>query len=662
MKRHSLKTKLITIMLIIGLVPAVISITHLYQQSINRMNELTDDDLEESALTVEYLLNREAEELLILAQNYSDESDIKEAIISGDKERLSQLIVTLFNTLKENNHLTILEVGDSQGNVLVRGHNPGQSGDNKSDNVSIQAALNGEEAMGMEIGSSGLAIRAAVPIKGDNGAIIGTIQVGLDGGIFALIQNTIHGNISIYNGDVLLNTSHPDEQDLIGQVIKDESIYKRVSKGETVVVTDSERNLRLFYPIEDTMGTEVIGMIGIVQDMTFINNFKDSTVSTAILLIAFTILVSATTAIVFSRSIVNPIKKTQELVERTSVLDLVHDEEDEKLAKGKDEVGQMAKAVLSMNGELRMMVARLKDATNRLNMHANDMAASAEESSAANNQVTTAVTEIAEGNSNLAHMLSQVTETMLASVENIDQTNAVMAESSAYATESLALVSRGQEAVSKTIDSLHQNIETIDEVNTSIHDLNSLIENVGKITIIINEIAEQTHLLALNASIEAARAGDAGRGFSVVAEEIRKLSDHTLSASKDISSIVTETTKMSSVAVEKMAITKQAVIEQESAVEVTSSAFDEIKHSVEDITARVNNSSQMLNQVDQASKQIGKQASDMTEIAEQSAANSEEISASSEEQLATAEVIANTATEILMMSDSLHKEVLKFKV
>ena len=85
----------------------------------------------------------------------------------------------IFRDLKDNNHLTVFEYGDGDGIVFLRGHSIEKFGDSKADNASIQAALGGSEVKGLEIGQSGLAIRAFVPIE-DNKSIIGTLQVGFD--------------------------------------------------------------------------------------------------------------------------------------------------------------------------------------------------------------------------------------------------------------------------------------------------------------------------------------------------------------------------------------------------------------------------------------------------------------------------------------------------
>lgn len=160
---------------------------------------------------------------------------MKAAFLEGDKEKNDDILRPLFAALNEDIGLSVLELGSSEGDVFARAHNPEKFGDNKSDNLSVAAALNGESVSGVEMGSSGLAIRAVVPIK-DNDRIIGTFQVGFDVSVLTDIQHAINGDISLYNEDVLAQTSNENRQSDVGTALDDAAIYQRVSNGELVEI------------------------------------------------------------------------------------------------------------------------------------------------------------------------------------------------------------------------------------------------------------------------------------------------------------------------------------------------------------------------------------------------------------------------------------------
>lgn len=661
MTKSSLKHKLMLFFILTITIPALVTLFFMYQQSLAKMNDLVDTTLNNSVATVDYFLKQRAGSALVLAQKYGQNAELKQAFINKDRVKLNNLLEPIYSDLKEDNHLTVFEFGDNNGIVFARGHNPGKFGDSKAGNASIEAALNGSEVKGLEIGQSGLAVRAFVPIK-DNNTIIGTFQVGFDDSVLIDIQNSIHGNIALFNKDIMFKTTNDNEKNNIGKPLEDTSIFKRVSKGESVKILDRDKNIRLYYPLYDTLGKSVLGMISITQDMSFVNDFKQMALIRSVILIAVILLLALVIGYWLSKSFTGPIARISTLIKRTSDLNLVHDASLDSLTRHKDEIGTMAQSVAQMNESLRNMASKVIDISTELAANSQEMAAAAEQSSKANNQVALTIGQISEGNVSLANTISNVNETISDMVKDIGDANLITLQSADYATKSLELVSEGQNAVGMTTDSLRQNIIVIDEVSDSINDLNELIKKVDQITEVINSIAEQTNLLALNAAIEAARAGDAGRGFAVVAEEVRKLAEGSSSAANEIAEIIKETGSKSMITVEIIEKTKEAVSVQEKAVYTTNEAFNNIKYAVEDIVDRTKKASNMLKNVDIASKQINDRTQDMAAIAEQSAASSEEISASSEEQLASVEMLAQAAADLSSMATKLSNEANKFKI
>lgn len=387
---------------------------------------------------------------------------------------------------------------------------------------------------------------------------------------------------------------------------------------------------------------------------------------TAETLLVMIIILTAVICIIFgiliTRSITNPIARVVSLIGKTSNLDLVNDTSFNSLLKYKDEIGTIVRSVADMRKSLREMAGKVIAISNNLAANSEELTASTDESAKTLNQVVTAINEIAGGNGSQAETINNASSTISYISGSIDEITRVTSESSHNAVKSLELLGEGQNAVKQTMDKMQQNISVADEVNISINELSEEIGKVGSITDVINSIAEQTNLLALNAAIEAARAGEAGKGFAVVAEEIRKLSEGSSSAVKEITNIIGATIEKNKATAKNMDKAKEIVSEQEKAVRITKEAFDKIELSVEDIAIRTRNAASALNNIDTEAKKISNQTQDMAAIAQESAASSEEISAASEEQLASIEMIAKAANDLSVMAMELNDEISKFKL
>lgn len=659
--KKSLKKKLRLILVLAITLPVVFVAIFMYQQSLAKMNELVDDTLNNSVNTVNYFLDLQADKALTLAQKYAQNEEIKNALISGERDTLSSLADPIFERIKEDNQLTVFEYGDANGFVFYRAHNPEKFEDSKADNISIQAALSGLEVSGLEIGKSGLAVRAFVPLK-DGDKIVGTFQVGFDDSILNDIKNAIHGDVALYNEDVLVKTSNEKEEEMVGKAPSDSGIYEKVLAGESVKVNDSEQNVKLYYPLYNTLGDAVIGMVCITQDMSYVNGFKSTSFITSFIIIVVTLLLSIIIAYILAKSITDPILKVVRLIQKTSELNLVYDSSYEELSHQQDEIGVIAQSVAQMNGALRNMVTKIMDTTTNLETNAQDMAVSAEESTKNNYQVVTAIEEIARGNTELSQNVTTVNESISALAKSIQVADSHTKESANNAKQSIQLVLEGQSAVSLTADSLKENVNCIEEVNVSVSQLIELIEKIRSITEVINGISSQTNLLALNASIEASHAGEAGKGFAVVAEEVRKLAEHSNTSANEISDIIKLTAQNSAIVAEDIQRTKETLETQKKAVYATQETFERIKESVEDIANRTNQASSMLEHVNCSSSDIAENIQNITMIAENTAENSAKMASFMEHHQNSVELTDQAALDISTMANKLSDEINKFQV
>ncbi len=148
-------------------------------------------------------------------------------------------------------------------------------------------------------------------------------------------------------------------------------------------------------------------------------------------------------------------------------------------------------------------------------------------------RLTSGVDSTADETGRVATAMEEMNATVLEVAKNAGDT----AEASEKANQ---VASEGGRVVQNTVDEIHGVAETTEEFATTLAELADRAENIGQVMAVINDIADQTNLLALNAAIEAARAGEAGRGFAVVADEVRKLAEKTMHATKEVEGAVSQ--------------------------------------------------------------------------------------------------------------------------
>jgi len=204
--------------------------------------------------------------------------------------------------------------------------------------------------------------------------------------------------------------------------------------------------------------------------------------------------------------------------------------------------------------------------------------------------------------------------------------------------------------------------EVSTETSETLKALEQLSNKVGVIVTTINGIAEQTNLLALNAAIEAARAGEQGRGFAVVADEVRKLSEESTKGANEITTLVGEMVNQISLAVKSMEYGMNAVNEGVAVVSQTDEAFVSIIGSVEQIVKDIKQIDEITKSEVASSEQIIKLIDSVATRTEGTAASSEQVSASTEEQVATIQNLSSVAEEVSAMANELNILVEKFRI
>jgi methyl-accepting chemotaxis protein len=326
-----------------------------------------------------------------------------------------------------------------------------------------------------------------------------------------------------------------------------------------------------------------------------------------------------------------------------------------------DEIGVVAASFNQFSSSIQSIIADVQQTIKANHTFAVGMKTFSDQTSTVSKEISVAIQEIAAASSNQAvqveegmrsiHDVADLIQQTESKAEDLDESKRIIQEQQLL----------GMQAVQQLESNMSEYKQLSTEVSMTLSALLKDMDGIKEMADVIQAISKQTGLLALNASIEAARAGEHGKGFSVVAAEVRKLSDQSTAASDKIMEVLEHLLASTERTTSVMALADEALEKQGTSVEDTSSAFRDIANSLNLMSGRIESIRSMVDSMADQKNRVVRFIESTSAITEETAAGSEEVLASVESQLSLIETMNSNAAELQAMLQGLMSTVERFK-
>jgi len=584
-----------------------------------------------------------------LQQNLDNESHMAEALalqvssLNGarskfaarDREAMLKAMSPAFKMLKERYNVKQFQFHTPDGHSFLRLHKPEKFGDDLSSfrKTVVQANETKQSVRGLEKGVAGIGIRGVVPVS-YQGEHQGTVEFGLSLGkdFLERFKKQFNADVVLYVRDdsgfkqVASTIDQPPVIDnaTLSEVMSGKPNIHENYIGETPVAVYAES-------VSDFSGNPIAILQMIMDRSSFVEaqaSARNVTIIIGLLAIAGGILV----AWFIGRGISGRIKKT--VVALNNIAEGEGDLTQRIEVESLDELGELSMSFNRFVERIHEMVKHISSSTVQLG-------AAAEEMSSITANTNQGIQRQRSETEQVATAMNEMTST----VQEVAR-HASEAATSAHNAEDESR--HGHEVVQDTVNAINALANEIDKASEVIQRLEEDSQSIGTVLDVIRGIAEQTNLLALNAAIEAARAGEQGRGFAVVADEVRTLASRTQKSTEEINDMIGRLQDDARDAV-------KAIDDSKSQADVGVSSAKKAGESLDTITTSITNINDM-------NMQIASAADEQSSVAEEINKNIISINDVAEESVAAATQTSNASQEMATLADDLQMLVSRFKI
>ncbi|MBU8710280.1 methyl-accepting chemotaxis protein TlpC [Bacillus subtilis] len=489
----------------------------------------------------------------------------------------------------------------------------------------------------------------------------GQTQINGNEDIVDLLGEKTGDTITIFQGDTRVATNvMKNGERAVGTQASSEVIAAVLKKGKRFYgqadVAGSSYQTA-YMPLKDQNGN-IIGMLYTGANQSILASLTQSLFTQFATVLVIVIMVSVILVLVFTRKINKRLNALKSAFESAGNGDMTIEVSD----KTGDELSELSVYYNKMRMKLNDTIQTVQQSALQLASASQQLSAGAEETNQASEKITEAVQQIANGAQDQITRIENSESSLKqasADIRDISANTAAIADKGQLAQSKADIGQKEIANVQAQMDAIHQSIQKSGEI---IHQLDGRSKQIEQILSVITQIADQTNLLALNAAIEAARAGEQGKGFAVVADEVRKLAEESQQSAGQISKLIIEIQKDMNRSARSVEHVKTEAAEGVTMIQRTRDAFKEIAAATGEISAEISDLSASVTNISASAHHINDSFAANTADIKESTKNTRQAAALTEEQFAAMEEITAASETLSQLAEELTGIISQFKM
>lgn len=474
-------------------------------------------------------------------------------------------------------------------------------------------------------------------------------------------------HVSIFKGEKRIASTIKDKKGnrVIGTKAPQDVIKTVINQGKDYftndVVVGDEHYYAYYIPIKEKGSDKITGILVTAHTQKEVNEALNKNIFMIaigiIIIVLIAIAIANIAVVLMSKAMRRNVTALQSLSEGD-----LNIQQHERDLKRKDEIGEIVQATYNLKNSFMNIVTEVKQTASSLLAASEELEQVSEQTAITTEGIERAVEDVADGAMSQAESTEEASKQTIIMGENVENTSKAVQELHVNAAKMKEAGSVALNTLNELNDINEKTKIEIDTIYRQTNETNDFAQKIQEAAEIITSIAAETNLLSLNASIEAARAGDLGRGFAVVADHITKLAEESGKSAKEISNVIHTLIENSNRAVETMQEVKGTIDIQNKHLNRTKDNFmtvyDGINHSTNQIE-QIANDTKELNNVRIMVVDI---ISNLSAISEENAASTEETSASTAELTAAVNDIGGEISALRKLSDELVSAISIFRI